>query len=104
MPRKEKMISRRVEMTDVTVTCVELDNVEFHNEIVSLIGEWQGKSQRTILNAVEDALISSQPEIRIKPMEVLKITPVTFKVTMPLSTFIDNATEMVKIEDTKEEI
>lgn len=103
MPRKEKMISRTVEMTDVTVMCVELDNAEFHNEIVSLEGEWQGKSQRTILNAVEDALISSHPEIRVKPVEVLKITPVTFKVIMPLSTFIDNATELIKIENTKEE-
>lgn len=104
MPRKEKMVSRTVEMTDVRVMCVELDSAEVYNDTVSLEGDWEGKPHRAILNAVEDTLISLDPEIRVKPVEVLKIEAVTVKVTMPLSTFIDNATETIKIEDTKEEI
>lgn len=105
MPRKEKMVSRTVEMTDVTVMCVELDTAEIFNEKVKLEGHWTGSPPREILNAVEDVLTS--PETRVKPVEVLDMEEVTFKFVMPLSRFIAYATDSFKVDvagNTKEEI
>lgn len=105
MPRKDKMISRTVEMTDVKLMCVGLDTTEIFNEKVTLEGRWTGKPQREILIAVEDTYTT--PETRVKPVEVLDMEEVTFKFVMPLSRFIAYATDSFKVdeaENTKEEI
>lgn len=105
MPRKEKMISRTVEMTDVTGMYVELDNAEIFDQTVTIEGNWVGKPQKEILNAIEDRC--TPPDSRIKPVEVLNTELVAFKYVMPLSRFIDYATDSFKVdevENTKEEI
>lgn len=102
MSRKEKMVTRTVEMTKVVLMAVHLDTAEVINVKGMLEGDWSEKPQRAILNRIEGLHMFS--EERVRPVEVLDMKREVFKYIMPLSTFIDNATETIKIEETKEEI
>lgn len=102
MPRKEKMVTKTVELTKFILMAVQLDKAEVINVNAKLEGDWTEKPQREILNRIEERCMPI--EERIRPVEVVDMKREVIKFSMPISIFIDNATETVKIEDTKEEI